>query len=1174
MRKLLCSKSSLGLSVSACVALFALSFIPALAIAEEDPFDSIRKAAAAAASRGPEMAPNKATMQNKSVEFGEAFGLAHPQLANTPNARGKIQDGASMSFSQSNKYKVNLWMSMPTEVCLPREQCYDISRNPVSFQLSGANVKITNNGHLEVELCDKGMSGGFCKEEDWTSPQAIPAGGSLTLSGQPLMVDDNGAPRTSWSFSVTCEESGLCELLVGSEYRHGGTPVAPLGPNNPNTEGKNRFASHPAAQLARKIYEPSPDDDNYNPEWNYKFLGGGRDENNMFVNDGKLAENQDCHKERLAAIEAGGDITVNVRCEDGGSQLTFNTGEVQKNAIEIAVPEDDDPEAFAAVAASSSIIEQVGTYADIDQATGKIEIFKGESTYCKRVNGGFREWARIGGLASILVRMAINDPEELNCCSDDPNDIDTGANFGHCKQHEKDLASARMSGSAYYIKGADTVSDKSVCLYATPPASHPEIALAHAPLIGDNAQNVSGLPATLAWYAERFGTPKICGGGTYSLKAAAAWLMLSPGRDLHAESVLLAPEFIPSTQERMYKKQYYCSFPSMMARIFHEQGRPQINRLATTEAAGAITKELKFPFYGVERTEYREGGVIEGDYSIVQGPDQSSDIEIGEVVDPEDPRNMKTEFVEAVSVPLKTSTVQVKFPGNDHDLNHWKPHCHVDVTLDVAGGSVRYPDGMVMYNSNTKKWEIDKDFVVVKEPSKGVLSVGKGWFKYEYTVPLLSGDDLTNHKNVLDAFAEDKETDRLPEGIKKEPKRRIVETYSITSCFRPKTITLTKEGVVTEDAYYKVIEVPPEEGEKLPEIGTPGEIIVDQSGSTTIAGGTHHISARAGWLPEWVVNGNRMTFWQWDGRCSPEEAESNKELIGESLFAQNGMCPLADKVYMAVCDTADCGELPENPFDTTGNKWSVHLLDAEPSSEVSALNRYVLSQGGCDIQENECVYRVSALPRGAGGQLHLTLPISWNLYSYDAPSGGGWDYDNTISGNQIHFQTWVNPVATESPDIRLRFCIGLSSQCLPGEGGGWSSVESNWIEKTIPASLELEGVQLNDTPELWLRGGECSLHSCDYTADLFLKVEAMPWVEKPMTYDTKKYIYRRKRSAGGITVVSEGSVNVPHTRRSHPNCAGFSLDQFMALDMSQIDLSEYIETVTGEALEKLDDFFK
>src|SRR5690625_269820 len=359
MRKLLCSKSSLGLSVSACVALFALSFIPALAIAEEDPFDSIRKAAAAAASRGPEMAPNKATMQNKSVEFGEAFGLAHPQLANTPNARGKIQDGASMSFSQSNKYKVNLWMSMPTEVCLPREQCYDISRNPVSFQLSGANVKITNNGHLEVELCDKGMSGGFCKEEDWTSPQAIPAGGSLALSGQPLMVDDNGVPRTSWSFSVTCEESGLCELLVGSEYRHGGTPVAPLGPNNPNTEGKNRFASHPAAQLARKIYEPSPDDDNYNPEWNYKFLGGGRDENNMFVNDGKLAENQDCHKERLAAIEAGGDITVNVRCEDGGCQLTINTGEVQKSAVELAVLEDDGPEAFAAVATSYIIVEKV-----------------------------------------------------------------------------------------------------------------------------------------------------------------------------------------------------------------------------------------------------------------------------------------------------------------------------------------------------------------------------------------------------------------------------------------------------------------------------------------------------------------------------------------------------------------------------------------------------------------------------------------------------------------------------------------------------------------------------------------------------------------------------------------------------------------------------------------------
>src|SRR5699024_1319745 len=146
---------------------------------------------------------------------------------------------------------------------------------------------------------------------------------------------------------------------------------------------------------------------------------------------------------------------------------------------------------------------------------------------------------------------------------------------------------------------------------------------------------------------------------------------------------------------------------------------------------------------------------------IVQGPDQSSDIKIGEVVDPEDPRNMKTEFVEAFSAPLRTSTVQVKFPGNDHDLDHWKPHCHVDVTLDVAGGSVRYPDGMVMYNSNTKEWVIDKNFVVVKQPPKGVLTVGKGWFRYEHEGNFLGEDQLKDHKNVLKAFNDDDELESL-----------------------------------------------------------------------------------------------------------------------------------------------------------------------------------------------------------------------------------------------------------------------------------------------------------------------------------------------------------------------------------------------------------------------------
>src|SRR5699024_7550817 len=159
-----------------------------------------------------------------------------------------------------------------------------------------------------------------------------------------------------------------------------------------------------------------------------------------------------------------------------------------------------------------------------------------------------------------------------------------------------------------------------------------------------------------------------------------------------------------------------------------------------------------------------------------------------------------------------------------HDLDHWKPHCHVDVTLDVAGGSVRYPDGMVMYNSNTKEWVIDKNFVVVKQPPKGVLTVGKGWFRYEHEGNFLGEDQLKDHKNVLKAFNDDDELESL-QTQNENPVRRVVETYSITSCFRPKTITLTHEGVFTEDAYYKVIEVPPEEGEKLPEIGTPGEII-------------------------------------------------------------------------------------------------------------------------------------------------------------------------------------------------------------------------------------------------------------------------------------------------------------------------------------------------------------
>src|SRR5699024_7775917 len=75
-------------------------------------------------------------------------------------------------------------------------------------------------------------------------------------------------------------------------------------------------------------------------------------------------------------------------------------------------------------------------------------------------------------------------------------------------------------------------------------------------------------------------------------------------------------------------REYYCSFPSMLARIFHEQGRKQINHLAKLESTGAETLAVSFPYYGVARTESRKGGTVMGDHVASSMPSTDVDASI------------------------------------------------------------------------------------------------------------------------------------------------------------------------------------------------------------------------------------------------------------------------------------------------------------------------------------------------------------------------------------------------------------------------------------------------------------------------------------------------------------------------------------------------------------------
>lgn len=1449
--------------------------------------ESMEKSAAGAAARGQELTPNKREMEKASAEYGEAFGLEHPSMANLPQVGGDMRHGDTLNFQQTNKYALTVWLEKPTEHCSESDRCYDASNGMASFQLGGARLKIVDRAPLTVQVCDKGQSGGFCSEEDdWTTPTQLST--STLIEGAPLMVDDAGIPRSRWNFEAECEETGQCELLITNNYRHGGTPTRPLGPDNPNTEAKERFDAHPATAIAKHIYEPNPDGEDYNPLFNYKSLGGRRDENNMFVNDGELANQQECYDLRKQAMAMGGTFEVPIRCDDPtAGSITFVTDDlVGVQGPEAPAEEDDN--VLGEVAAAVSMVEQLATHSEIDEITGKIEIFAGEATYCKKARTGFKNWAQITGTANRLLAVFVDDVGKLDCCADNPKDISTSKNLGHCKVHEQDLATSRMDGSAYHIEGARTNGDKSICIGATTPASLTLLG-GEIPLIGDNARSYTGgIAGITAWYEDYLKTPKICGGASQSAKATAAFALGRPGRDLYSEGIIPGV-FSLAEESRVYDREYYCSFPSMLARIFHEQGRKQINYLATQEAAGADTIEIEMPYYGIERHEEREGGLVVGDnVDVNQG---------GETITETTPNpSQGLVWVEGEEGSTKKHKATYNAHGGSGTLGRDAPvlagwqnegswsgggktgkgyihtfsHEGVSITagaLDVRQirerSGIRYGEHTKFYlkASYSGKAFYETNATICESPGNYSAS-NLDNACLEFSVP---SNDAPQDVDMSLQEAVGVDNAGNPYVYSSDTKVKVIARTNASSIewrnwrwiTRPwkarVSITYDIEITTSNGGYWKVVD---EEEDDTVEIVMPGDDVAVPDEGIVVPPFSGIVTDEAQWLPEWVLNSNRFTFWQWDGRCHPDAVSSYEAEVSEALFEQSGMCPLSKGLYMAVCDTADCGELPKSPFDATDSEWTVHLLDTEQALEVNALNRYMLSQGGCDAEDNSCRYKVSALPRGAGGQLHLDIPISWSRYDYDAPRGGHWDTEGTISTQNVHFQAWVYPppnkYANDSEGIeeaiansqpRVRYCVGMPNKCVPLDGN-WDSVEEYWseegVDKTwvppIPADpghpgqeyipptpgqeeipptdpvpaqpaeygwvakthtiyfegttsdtwadgkpkytyngkkymklddipiyqklptgsgvsvipsydesamgeywykynglyhvlgmtfpnvagapneppeivmkgswkgyvelpeygkktfseaqiliksltkkqreslqnkvfatdamkiiyekgdkrytyqstdmgvlymgivtnpsvitvkeedykmikpaipeipgdpgqpyipphpgqeyipprdptpevpgyweyageasiggpVELKGIRIHDDPEIWIRGGDCTDTFCEYRADAYVKIEAMPWLKKPMTHKTKELVYRNELKVAGQTVVSKGSYNVPYEFRSHPNCEGFSLEQFMALDMSQIDISEYVETVTGKAKENLDDFF-
>ncbi|MCD6056292.1 MAG: hypothetical protein K0R12_1254 [Gammaproteobacteria bacterium] len=227
-----------------------------------------------------------------------------------------------------------------------------------------------------------------------------------------------------------------------------------------------------------------------------------------------------------------------------------------------------------------------------------------------------------------------------------------------------------------------------------------------------------------------------------------------------------------------------------------------------------------------------------------------------------------------------------------------------------------------------------------------------------------------------------------------------------------------------------------------------------------------------------------------------------------------------DGVIFAVCEEGtSCGSLPANPQSKVGQTINGWLITREPPHQTTwdPITKSVLLKGSCDLNTTDnqyhCSWPVKSL--GPDGLLDTVVSdLSWNLYS--SKESDYYDKDPLITplGLQIypyHYARASNPTL-EKIKWKQR-----------------SEGTKEPIEALLPFEVSQDApVWLDTIPQKTAVYGGCNTAGqCRYRFVGYATVTAMPWGN----YD-------------------------------NPNCAGFTPEQMALLNWSQMDFSEYTDSLT------------
>ena len=262
------------------------------------------------------------------------------------------------------------------------------------------------------------------------------------------------------------------------------------------------------------------------------------------------------------------------------------------------------------------------------------------------------------------------------------------------------------------------------------------------------------------------------------------------------------------------------------------------------------------------------------------------------------------------------------------------------------------------------------------------------------------------------------------------------------------------------------------------------------------------------WVGPLDANGNDVWTYEWPTACDTTSS------------APSGVsCPDGLQTAFAVCDGTSCSAPDVPPPAEEPQGLNVQNVDVT-SDESTSLTKFVVATGSCNTTSGACSYTLSAWPAGSGGTAMLTEQVSWPLFSQ--PSG--WQSPQYLAN--YAFAGLSAPLSQSAAALPA----SVSFEYSTNNGVSFQTVT---LPRNLPASsnYQLPGTQVT------IYGGCPSVsEQCTYTVVAPAIAVAKPWV------------------------ISSSQNACDY--QAQIDCSGFTLQQFELLDLSKMNLSVLVQSLT------------